>query len=516
MNQDHFSQQPAADAYVIGGPSDFAEDLSPATKGWKADLGSDGNTKRDEIGMPEYRGDTFNNPEKSPGVSPSRQASLAEIHAKAEVATRVARLMLKSGSEQVIEDQALALMELPISNLKNTLTRLAQEQDDEDDDEDEGQSKEAADDDEDDADGDDEETQSKQARARRAQQEEDDDDDEGQSKQARRRLWAQDDDDDDEDEGQSKQAKDLPPEFLENIKKKKDESKDKGEKKEARRRWAQQQDDDDDEGQSKQARRRRAQQESDDDAEDEGQSKQARRSRFAEDEETQGKDEEGEKQVGKEAYALIKQAAAQLLGIPGPSRLAAYKVALPGLVKAATEQLGPLAQDQEQVQAQVQQLVQNAMQDLQGQQQQQVAQGLDQQLAQGQQQQVAQGQGQQTLADDLLVDQMLQDPGDISEPSIQMDAPEFDIGLGQEDPALQQIFASDAEVQRALEAQALQSGHTTTARTASTRTVGTRPSAGVSQLGGGTAGPRSSGADEVNKLAGMWASAPDVSSVFRS
>ena len=85
---------------------------------------------------------------------------------------------------------------------------------------------------------------------------------------------------------------------------------------------------------------------------------------------------------------------------------------------------------------------------------------------------------------------MLQDPGDFTEQSIQMDAPELDLGLGgQEDPALQQIFASD-EVRDALEAQALTGGTATiaaptvSARTASTRTVGTRPSAGVRQLGG--------------------------------
>src|SRR5690606_28357908 len=154
MNQDHLSQQPAADAYVIGGPSDFAEDQNPPGKGWKAEQGPDGNTKRDEIGFPQYRSDTFNNPERSPGVSPSRQASYAEVHAKAEVATRVARLMLpKTASEAVIEDQALSLMDLPLSNLNSTLTRLAQEQDDDDDDD--GQSKEAAqDDDDDDADED--------------------------------------------------------------------------------------------------------------------------------------------------------------------------------------------------------------------------------------------------------------------------------------------------------------------------------------------------------------------------
>lgn len=523
MNQDHLSQQPAADAYVIGGPSDFAEDQSPPGKGWKAEQGSDGNTKRDEIGLPEYRSDTFNNPEKSPGVSPSRQASLAEVHAKAEVATRVARLMLpKTASEQVIEDQALTLMDLPLSNLRTTLTRLAEEQDSDEEDDDDGQSKEASqDDDEDDSD----EGQAKQAKdlppeflkniQKKKDEAKDKDDDKGQSKEARRRLKAQ-QQDDESDEGQAKQAR--------SRKAQQDDDDDKGQSKEARRRLkAQEQDSDDDEGQSKQARSRKAQQDDADDDDDKGQSKQAR-SRKAQDEKD-GEEEEGEKkqaqaqgddekkeaqgdeekQVGKEAYTLIKQAAAGLLELPVASRPAAFKIALPGLVKAANQQLGPTA-TQEQVQAQVQQLVQNAMQQLQGQQQQQVAQGQQQPLAQGQ----------QALADDALVDQMLQDQGDFTEQSIQLDAPDMDLGLSGEDPALQQIFASSNEVQLALEARALQSGHPAPARTASTRTVGTRPSAGVSVLGGGTSGGGASNSEDINRLSSMWASAPDVSNVFRS
>src|SRR5690606_7400563 len=125
-----------------------------------------------------------------------------------------------------------------------------------------------------------------------------------------------------------------------------------------------------------------------------------------------------------------------------------------------------------------------------------------QQLPQGQQ--LAQGK-QQVLADDALVAQMLQDPGDFSEQSIQLDAPDMDLGLSGEDPALQQIFASSNEVQLALEARALQSGHAAPARTASTRTVGTRPSAGVSVLGGGTSGGGGSDSEDINRLSSMWA-----------
>jgi hypothetical protein len=543
MNQEHIQQQPAADAYVIGGPSEFAEDVSPS-KGWKEDLDSDGNTKRNELGMPEYRKDTFNNPSKSPGVSPSRQATVADVHAKAKVATKVARRMLpRTASEQVIEDQALNLMDLELPSLRATLARLAQdesEDEDEDEDEDEGQQKEAADeDDDDDEDEDDDKPQAKQAKELppeflenikkkkdEAKDKDDGDDKKSQSKEARRRLKAQQqDDDDDDDEGQAKQARHLKAQQQDDDDEPKEQSKEPS--KEARRLKAQQQDDDDEdeEGQAKQARRMKAQQDDADDDDDKPkeQSKEARRRLKAQ---QQDDDDADEKKVGKAAYKLIKQAATALLKMPVASRMAAFRVALPSLAKAASQQLNQTGQGQDQVQSQVQQLVQNAMQQQLSQDQQQKQLGLgQQQLSQGQQQpsqgqqQLSQGFGPDAFADDELVDQMLQEPGDdFSEQSIQMDVPDMDLGFQEEDPALQAIFASDSELQSALEAKALESGRAPTARTrtASTRTVGTRPSAGVSLLGGGSGSAPSSGAEEINRLASMWATSPDVSGVFRT
>ena len=523
MNQDHLQQQPAADAYVIGGPSEFAEDLSNSGPSWKADLDGDGNTKRDEIGLPQFRGDTFNNPEKSPGVSPSRQAARRafeeEIQVKAELATKVARLMLSSASsEMAIENQALQLMDLPVANLENTLSRLAQDQSKEadEDDEDGGQQKEAADQDDDDGDDgaqskqakglppefleqqqkkkdeakDKDKGQDKEARARRAQQQDDDGDDDGgqQQKQAKSRKAQQQDDDADDDAAQQKQAKS--------------------------RKAQQQQQDDDDGGQQqqKQAKSRRAQQQQDDDGGDDdggGQQKQA---------DQQSEEGAEEKQVGKEAYALIRQAATDLLAHPPAARLPIFKALLPSLAKVAAIGMRKQGQQQlatEQLLAQVQQLVQQAMQ-------QQSQQGLQAQQQQAQQQPQSQQQlpqlgQQQQVADQALVDQMLGDEPMLAEDQIQMDPPDMDLGLvAEEDPALQAIFASDLEVQQALEARNLDRGHQpTAARTASTRTVGTRPTAGVSQLGGASSAG-SSGREEIDKLAGMWSSAPDVSSVFRS
>lgn len=504
MNQDHIQQQPAADAYVIGdgSPSQFAEDVNSGKGSWKSEQGADGNTKRDEIGLPAFRGDTFNNPETSPGVSPSRQASLSteEVHARAKLATKAARIMLpKTASEQAIEDQALLLMDMPTASLQSTLTRLAQEEGDDDDDDD------------------------------------DEDEDEGQDKQAQ-----QEEEEEEEEKAQAKQGKKggLPPEFLEQQQKMKDKAKDgdkdekKDEKKEARSRKSADQDDekkqsqqDDKKQNDKEARSRKAQQDDDGD-DDKAQDKQAR-SRKAQQQDDEGQDKEAADQdekkdkeacgeFGKEATALIRQAAVGLLSVPQAARQAAYQAMLPMLVKTASqglEQMPQVAQQQQlsqqQLQSQVQQLVQQAMQ-------QQVAQGQQQQ----QMPQLAQGQQDDSQA---LVDQLFQEPDDgqqiFASSEIQMDSPSMDIGdvsFGPEDAALNAIFAAEPEVQRAMQANAIQNGTAPMTRTASTRTVGTRPTEGVSHLGGAVSSTPSGASEEINRLSGMWSTAPDVSGVFRS
>lgn len=166
MNQDHHAQQPSADKYVIGDPSDFAEDVHPSAGTWKQEY-SGGEVKRNEIGMPEMRGDTYNHPEKT--------ASLDEetLLKKSNLCVKVARMMLpKSASQLIVEDQAFELMKLPDADLMSTHNRLA---------------------------------------SVNASQQDDAEDEEEESGQQ-----------------QSKQAKDLPPEFLKNIEKKKEEAKDKG------------------------------------------------------------------------------------------------------------------------------------------------------------------------------------------------------------------------------------------------------------------------------------------------
>ena len=144
------------------------------------------------------------------------------------------------------------------------------------------------------------------------------------------------------------------------------------------------------------------------------------------------------------------------------------------------------------------------------------------------QQQVAQ-QGQVSFdaqADDVaLADMLMMDPGygDMSEMGIEMEPAPMDtgdmgMGLGPEDDVLMTLFAADqqkkqqSQEEESDEQQGQQQKKQAMARTASTRTVGTRPSQGVSRVGGGFGG--NAGGD-VNKLAALWPSAPDVSDAFR-
>jgi hypothetical protein len=126
------------------------------------------------------------------------------------------------------------------------------------------------------------------------------------------------------------------------------------------------------------------------------------------------------------------------------------------------------------------------------------------------------------MSDDQMIDQMLMGEPSGSEPEteIQLEGVPMDIGemeLGAGDEVLSALFASNPEVQQAQAALAIQTGIPQQVqagvRTASTRTVGTHPTGGVSQIGGVTAG---GGSSDVDKLSSLWRSAPDVKDVFGS
>jgi len=163
MNQDH--PQPAADKYVTGDPSTFAEDVhTPNT--WESEYSGD-EVKRNEIGMPEMRSDTFNHSEKT--------ASQELLMKKADLCIAVSRMLLagkKTASETAVEDQSVALMSIPDRELIATYRRLAEEQEEQS----EEQAKQAQDQDQ----GQGQEQQAKQAQEQQEQQE--------QAKQAQSKL----------------------------------------------------------------------------------------------------------------------------------------------------------------------------------------------------------------------------------------------------------------------------------------------------------------------------------------
>lgn len=418
MNQDHVNQQPAADAYTIGGPSDFAEDVHPSNTTWEAEYAG-GQVKRNEIGMPEMRSDTFNHPEKT--------ASAEVITKKAALCVAIARKILpKTASSAEIEDQSYSFMYLPDAEVMSTYTRLAAEQ--------EQQEQEQA-----------------QQEVQASQQ--------GQQDQ----------------QGQQVQAGQIPPQFLENVKKKKEEAEEKDDdKKEA----AQQDQGQQDQGQQKQAQQDQGQQ-------DQGQAQQKQ---------------------AETIHQGMQQQIAQLL-------------------QQAQQLQQQLAQSQQQQVAQVQQPVAQMQQQSQAQ---QVAQAVQQAIQSGQDPvaaaQQCMGQSQQQATSEI--DLMLAEQGQIeptADMDIQLDTPSMDTGEIQmspgEDDTLRQLFANNPEYKNAQEAAGqepedqgqAQQKQAHVVRTASMRTVGTRPTAGVSQIGGVSS---NAGAASGRDLSSIWNSAPDVRGAF--
>jgi len=440
MNQDHLKQQPAADKYVTGDPSDFAEDV--AKPNWKAEY-SGGEVKRNEIGMPEMRSETFSHPEKTAAKDDDEDGSDDFLEKKANVCIKLARRVLtKTASDQMIEDQALAFMHMPDSVLIDTANRLASQ----DEDEDEGSDKEAAQDQDD-------KKQSQQQQDEKKQSQQDQQD----KKQAAQ----------DQDEKKQSQDQDDKKQSQQDQQEKKQSQKDQQEKQ------AQQQQDDKKQSQQQQ------------------------------DEKKQSQDQEQKKEAQDRMAALANKACQAFQ--QGDMQMAQQTIQ--DMVQQAQQQTQQQQAQQQQPMDQMAQQIQDMVQQAMGQQQQQ----------------------QPKANDDQLLDQMLQQPvasakaatsapiGDIELTGAPMDVGE--VKLGNEDEALTALFASHNEVQEAAHAQALQTGMPVQAgagmtRTAAMKTVGTRPNGGVSQLGGGSAEP--SGSNDIDKLSGLWQSAPDVSSVFGS
>lgn len=418
MNQDH--PQPPHDKYVTGDPSTFAEDVhSPDT--WKEEYSGD-QVKRDDIGMPEMRGDTFNHAEKT--------ASERILLKKADLCVAVAELMLgtsRIASEKAVEDQAVALMHLPDSGLLATHARLAGDQGD-DEDEDEGQDKEAA-----------------------QQQQQQSDDDES-------------DDDEGGEQQQDKQAAAPAPKTA---------------KKAAE----------------------------DDDAEDEdGQDKEASAEEKVEDGVKAKQAQDKEASQNDKTAEEMQQMAQQIVQAVSAGNYAAAQEQVQQMVQQSQQQMQQsqdqqqMAQQQQQLAGQIQQMIQEAM----GQQQQQAP-------------QAPAPQAQQMPSDDQALDQMLAADGcgPMAEADIQMDPAPMDVGmddLGPEDQVLRTLFAQDQDdSEESKQDEQDDDTQDKQAKNAATRTVGTRPTAGVSQLGGHA---KQAGKSDVDNLSNLWQSAPDVRDAF--
>jgi hypothetical protein len=459
MNQDHVSLQPGPDDYVIGDPSDFAEDIHPSKDTWEAEYAG-GQVKRNEIGMAEMRKDTFNHPEKT-------AADHGLLLKKADLCIKTASMMLGAAArEAAVEDQAVALMHMPDSDLIHTFNRLAAEG---------KQGEDEGDDDEPNA-------QQKKAYFRFANQDDDGDDDDGEEAQAAQQHK------------QQQQKKKANQQQVATVMQMAQQCLANGDVQAAQGCMAQLQS------------------------------------------VAQGCMANGDFATAQSCMAqaqqlknAIQQQAAQIQSGQGQV-LANWRRF------AQQQQQGddePQAQSKQQKKAN--QALAQAIQALQQQagQNPQVAQALmalqNAQAANQPQGQVAQGQpqvpvgmmGQQVGNDSAMADMLLMDQGDMgmgmgmSEMGLEMEPSMMDVGdmgMGPEDDVLMTLFASEQEKDQGQgQGQGQQQKKQAMARTASTRTVGTRPSQGVSRVGGGFGG----GSNDVNKLAALWPSAPDVSDAFR-
>ena len=415
MNQDHLKQQPPADKYLTGDPSAFAEDIHP--NDWSVEYAG-GQVKRDEIGMPEMRPETFTHPEKTAAVYDEQL-----LVKKADLCTKVARMMgkgkrfaSKEAAEAWVEDQSVSLMNLPDADLINTFQRLANEE----------QMPALA------------QQQQQAQQDQQAQQQMDQ-----MAQQVVQTIQA----------GDQAKAKQLVQAMVQ-----------------IGTRLAMKKANDQQQGMQQQGQQQQQAQQ---------------------DQQSAWYDTSGQQQ------------------------------------QAQGQQQAPVqAQGQQQaIESQVQQMVQDAIQSQQQAPQmgQQAQQQVDQMLAQQQQAQQQQ-MPPAVQADDQLLDQMLMGPGSgggMSEVDIQLDPAPMDVGevvLSNEDSILRNLFATQ-ESQDAEEAQqAQQQGgdqqkQAHAVRTAATRTVGTRPTSGVPRIGGnGSPSPKTG--EEVNRLASLWQTAPDVKEAF--
>jgi len=453
MNQDHVSQQPSADDYVIGDPSTFAEDIHPSKDTWEAEYAG-GQVKRNEIGMADMRKDTFNHPEKT-------AADHGLLLKKADLCIKTASMMVGAAGDAAVEDQAVALMHMPDADLINTFNRLAN-----------GPQAQVAG----------QQTVAQQVQAQAMQAQEclaNGDVQAAQGCMATMMQQAQ--------ECMAQGDVQAAQECLAQVQQVKAaiEAAQQGQAPVAGGMWA---------GKLAQQKEQGEKKEQEPAKEQESAKAQGQQKKQAQQDEQGAKEQgQGQKKKADQIQTAVQQAVAQAM---------ASIQAGGGQTQVAQAVGQAVAQAMAAIQAGQMPMAQQAP--------------MAGQMPMAQQEPVAF----EAEADDAaLADMLMMEPGDagLAEMGIEMEPSPMDageMGLGPEDDVLMTLFAAEQGEKKEQEPakEQGQQGKTAMARTASTRTVGTRPTQGVSRVGGGLGG--NAGGD-VNKLAALWPSAPDVSDAFR-
>jgi len=122
MNQEH--PQPGPTDYESGSPDAWAE--TPTTnKNVEAEYEGD-HVKRNEVGFGEFRDDTWKHKDSDQWNAGGKYDNKTAAERKAAAAERLARALLRTNNEKLIEEQAVTLMGMPSKHLAATLRRMDQ------------------------------------------------------------------------------------------------------------------------------------------------------------------------------------------------------------------------------------------------------------------------------------------------------------------------------------------------------------------------------------------------------
>jgi hypothetical protein len=124
MNQEH--PQPSPVEYESGNPDEWAE--TPTKNEYVEETYDGDHVRRNELNFAEFAPSTFDHKDTDQwdGKGKYDNQKIAAVLRKAAAAERMARAVLRTADEKLIEDQALDLMVLPNQALVATLKRIDQ------------------------------------------------------------------------------------------------------------------------------------------------------------------------------------------------------------------------------------------------------------------------------------------------------------------------------------------------------------------------------------------------------